>query len=241
MNKKKRNLDFYFETKLWRQGYKFVVGLDEAGRGPLAGPVVGAAVWLVNRPANFLPFSALNAKPKVYSFATKRVSLPVVAGITGGLFKDSKKLFAKQREAWYKILTQHPNIKWGIGVVSEKIIDRINIFEATKLAMKKAIKSLGVKPDYLLIDGNFTLEDLPINQKAIVRGDERIFSCAAASIIAKVTRDRIMVRYAKKYPQYDFAKHKGYGTKTHFLALKKHGPCKIHRFSFAPLKNKNYL
>lgn len=207
--KNRKYVNFSEELKLWKRGYRIVVGLDEAGRGPLAGPVCAAAVCAA-------------AKLKVQSAKLK--------------VKDSKKLSPAQREYWYEILTGHPDIKWSIGMVSEKIIDKINIFEATKLAMKKAIEALGVEPDHLIIDGMFTLEDLSINQKAIIRGDEKVFSCAAASIIAKVTRDRLMCRYAKKYPQYGFERHKGYGTRQHFAAIKNHGPCEIHRRSFRPIR-----
>ena len=199
--------DFSEEQKLWQKGCEFVVGLDEVGRGPLAGPVVAGAVCI------------------------KKSDLPAfVENI-----RDSKKLSQKQREGWYKFLTEQSGIKWGIGIISEKIIDQINILEATKLAMKKAIKALKVEPDYLLLDGNFLLEDLSISQKAVVRGDEKVISCAAASILAKVTRDRLMEKYDIKYPQYGFKKHKGYGTKDHLAAIKKHGACPIHRISFSPL------
>lgn len=153
--------------------------------------------------------------------------------------RDSKRLSQKQREQWYKLLVRHPNIKWGIGLVSEKIIDRINILAATKLAMKQALAELakkGVVADYLLLDGNFLLEGLSLSQKAVVRGDAKIWSCAAASIIAKVTRDRMMVKYHQKYQQYGFDRHKGYGTRAHMAALKQHGPCAIHRKSFAPCR-----
>ena len=218
--KNKKYANFKEELKLWKQGYRVVVGLDEAGRGPLAGPVVASAV--VFTPAKF---KTQNSKIKITIQNSKLEEI-----------HDSKKLTVKQRELWYEILTKQPYIKWGIGIVSEKIIDKINIFEATKLAMKKAIQSLGVMPEHLLIDGTFILEDLAVSQKAIIRGDEKIFSCAAASIIAKVTRDRIMFRYAKKYRQYGFENHKGYGTKAHCRALKKHGPCQIHRQSFRPIK-----
>ena len=149
---------------------------------------------------------------------------------------DSKKLSASQRERWYGILTNQPNIKYGVGIVSEKIIDRINILEATKMAMKKALDDLGVRSEYLLLDGNFILDGMNINQKAVKRGDEKIWSCAAASIIAKVTRDRLMAHYDRKYPVYGFNKHKGYGTRAHFFALKQHGPCAIHRRTFAPVR-----
>ena len=197
------------EKKLWKKGYKVVVGLDEAGRGPLAGPVVAAAVSIIPN----------------YKFQIPKL-------------KDSKKLTQKKREEFFKIITKTPNIKWGIGKVSEKVIDKINIFEATKLAMKRAIKSLERKlkrkANFLILDGNFKI-DLKIPQKSIIRGDEKVLSCAMASIIAKVTRDRIMEKYAKKFPEYGFEKHKGYGTKFHLKMLRKYGPCKIHRRSFFPI------
>jgi len=163
--------------------------------------------------------------------------------------RDSKKLSKKEREKFFKILKKSKSIEWGIGIVSEKIIDKINIFEATKLAMKKALLNLNRKLkmangrlkkgkwkiDYLILDGNFKL-DLPIPQKSIVKADEKVFSCALSSILAKVTRDKIMEKYAKKYPEYHFEKHNGYGTKEHLKLLKKFGPCKIHRKSFLPVK-----
>lgn len=196
------------EKHLWKKGYKYVAGLDEAGRGPLAGPVVAAAV-------------IISAK---LQFKTKSLLKEV---------RDSKKLSPKKREMLYKLLTKEPNIEWGIGRVSENMIDKINILEATKLAMKKAVNNL--KTDYLVLDGNFKI-DLDIPQKPIRKGDSKIFSIAAASIIAKVTRDRIMKRYHKKYPKYGFDKHKGYATKFHRQVLRKHGPCKIHRMSFRPIR-----
>lgn len=192
------------EKHLWKKGYKYVAGLDEAGRGPLAGPVVAAAVIISTK----------------LQFKTKSLLKEV---------KDSKKLSPKKREMLYKFLTKEPNIEWGIGRVSENMIDKINILEATKLAMRKAVNNL--KIDYLILDGNFKI-DLDIPQKSIKKGDSKVFSIAAASIIAKVTRDRIMKRYHKKYPEYGFDKHKGYATKFHRQVLKKHGPCKIHRMSF---------
>lgn len=224
--------NFQEEKKYWRKRYKLVTGLDEAGRGPLAGPVVAAAVTL----------KKTGGKP-LFSFK----------------IRDSKKLSPKKREKFYKILTKHPNIEWGIGRTSERIIDKINILEATKLAMKKALKVLekkvkNQKPhnfydrrkysiiDFLILDGKMKL-DLEISQKSIVKADEKVFSCAAASIIAKVTRDRMMKKYHQKYPQYRFDRHKGYCTKYHLKMLKKYGPCKIHRKSFNPvlkiLKTKN--
>ena len=198
------------ENKLWAQGFNFVVGLDEAGRGPLAGPVVAAAVLIKNK------------------------KIKEISGIN-----DSKKLSEKQREKIYEILIKDKNIKWGVGIVSEKMIDKINILQATKLAMKKALKNLN--PDFLILDGNFKLNCacLPAGrrQKSVVRGDQKVLSVAMASIIAKVTRDRIMQKYHKKYPAYGFDKHKGYGTKKHFLCIEKLGPCKIHRKSFYPVSN----
>lgn len=197
--------NFSEERQLWKKGYEIVVGIDEAGRGPLAGPVVAGAIFV-------------KSKSKI-----------LLKGIN-----DSKKLSEKQREYYYKILINHKDIKWGIGIVSEKMIDKINILEATKLAMQKAFEKLN--PAILLIDGNMELNiDLP--QKSIIKGDQKVFSIAAASIIAKVTRDRLMQKYHKKYPNYGFDKHKGYGTALHFKMIEKYGPCEIHRKSFWPLKN----
>ena len=208
--------NFNEEKKLWKRGYKYVVGLDEAGRGCLAAPVVAAAVIVRSK------LKSQRSKSQFKSQIFKEV-------------KDSKQLSSKKREELCKLVTKNPLIEWGIGKVSEKVIDKINILEATKLAMKKAIEKLKKKPDFLIIDGNFKI-DLPILQKSIIKGDEKVFSCATASIIAKVTRDRIMRKYHKKYPQYGFDRHKGYGTKLHLKMLKKHGPCKIHRKSFKPVK-----
>ena len=206
------------EKKLWKKGCKRIAGLDEAGRGPLAGPVVACALLVNSRRLNLL---------RRFSLGQPRFSL--------GQIKDSKQLSAKKREELYKILTKHPNIRWGIGRISEKVIDRINILEATKLAMLKAVQKLNKKPDFLILDGNFKINS-KIHQKSIIKADEKVFSVAAASIIAKVTRDRIMERYRKKYPQYGFDRHKGYPTKLHRRMLKKYGPCKIHRKSFTPVK-----
>jgi ribonuclease HII len=193
------------EKNLWEQGFKIVAGLDEAGRGPLAGPVVAAAVVI---------------------FDYKKIK-------TKGI-NDSKKISEKNRKKFYKMLTAHPQIKWGIGIVSEKVIDKINILEATKLAMQKAIENLNA--DFLLLDGNFKIKSA-VPQKSIIAGDQKVISIVMASIIAKVTRDEIMVEMHKKYPQYGFDKHKGYGTKRHFANLEKFGPCEIHRKSFYPVKN----
>ncbi len=197
--------NFLEEKKLWKQGYVRVAGFDEAGRGPLAGPVVAAAVSFKLSSYKVIKFQGIN---------------------------DSKKLSEKQREFLYEKLTTDKNITWGIGIVSEKIIDKINILEASKRAM--LIASRALKPDFLLIDGNFKIKSF-IPQKSIVRGDAKVFSIAAASIIAKVTRDRIMRQVHQKYPQYNFAKHKGYGTALHIAQLAKFGPCQIHRKSFWPV------
>jgi ribonuclease HII len=207
--------NFNEEKILHKQGFKCVVGLDEAGRGPLAGPVVAAAVW-IKKDAKFLE------------------------GIN-----DSKKLSEKQRENFYKILINHKDVEWGIGIVSEKVIDKINILQATKLAMKKALQQAQgklikkLKPDFLILDGNFTLRQAQgekyIPQKSIIKGDTKVISISAASIIAKVTRDRIMNKYNKKYPQYGFDKHKGYGTAHHIKMIKQFGACAIHRKTFRPV------
>jgi len=218
------------EKKLWKMGYKNVVGLDEAGRGPLAGPVTAGAV-LVRQ----IPNSKFPARNATHSVAGGQI--PEV--------NDSKKLSAKKREELFKIITKNKNIKWGIGIVSEKIIDKINIKNAAELAMVKAIKNLNSKfkipnfqNDFLIIDGN-NVKNLKLrtyNLKLIVGGDAKVFSCAAASILAKVTRDRIMLRYHKKYPKYRFDIHKGYPTKQHLKLIKKHGISKIHRKTFGPCR-----
>lgn len=202
------------EKKLWKKGFRRVACLDEVGRGPLCGPVVACAVT-INKGFNLSGSSNLNQ------------------------VRDSKKLSAKKREELYRVLTCHQDIEWGIGRVSEKVIDRINIFQATKMAMEKAIKKLQskiakVRPssiDYLILDGKIALKvDIP--QKSIVKADEKVFSVACASIIAKVIRDRIMQRYDKKYPVYGLKKHKGYPTVFHKSMLKKYGISEIHRKSF---------
>jgi len=209
-------MNLKIEKKLWKGGYKRIAGLDEAGRGPLAGPVVAAAVII----------KKLKSKFQISKSLMKEV-------------RDSKKLSSKKREEIYKILIENKNIEWGIGRVSEKVIDKINILEAAKLAMKRAVKNLekklNKKINYLILDGNFKI-DLSIPQKSIKKADNKVFSCALASIIAKVTRDRIMDRLDKKYPQYGFSQHKGYPTKFHKKMLKKYGSCKIHRKSFKPIK-----
>ena len=217
-----------------RKGYKAVAGLDEAGRGPLSGPVTAAAVTI--RPVKLKMSSRAGdffAKGKQIQNKKLKVILKEV--------KDSKKLSPKKREKLYEILIKNPAIEWGIGRVSEKVIDKINIKNAAELAMEKALKNLEKKMknkvDFLVIDGNALKNPRlkKFNHKLIVKADEKVFSCSAASILAKVTRDRIMMRYHKKYPRYGFDKHKGYPTKYHIAMLRKYGPCEIHRKSFRPV------
>ncbi|MDD5382071.1 MAG: ribonuclease HII [Candidatus Margulisbacteria bacterium] len=194
-----------YESKLKKQGYQLVAGVDEAGRGPLAGPIVAAAV--------ILPLE---------------IDLP-------GL-NDSKLLSPKQREALF-IKIRRQAISIGVGKVGHKLIDKLNIGKANVLAMELAVKGLCRRPDFILIDGKRYRLDLPVAQRAIVQGDRKCASIAAASIIAKVVRDRIMDRYHLKYPEYGFAWHKGYGTREHFQELQEHGPCPIHRRSFFPIRS----
>lgn len=239
MQKKQPNLRE--EKKYWRKGYKRVACLDEAGRGPLAGPVVAAAVMILNPKFKTLNPKQIQSTKFKYS---KRVlnfghlNFDIVSNLEFRILnlklRDSKRLSPKQREKFYKIITKNPVIEWGIGRVSAKVIDKINILKATKLAMKRAIKKLDKRPDFLILDGKMSL-NLKIPQKSIIKADEKVFSCALASIIAKVHRDKIMERHHKKFPQYGFSKHKGYPTKYHLKMLKKYGPCKIHRKSFKPV------
>ncbi|KKQ77015.1 MAG: ribonuclease HII, ribonuclease HII [Parcubacteria group bacterium GW2011_GWC1_38_6] len=210
------------EKKLRRKGYKKIVGLDEVGRGALAGPVVAAAVMI--RISNLEP---QNSKPNSKTQILKEI-------------KDSKKLSQKQREKFYEILITHSGVLWGIGKVSEKVIDRINIKNAAELAMEKALinleKKVG-KVDFLIIDGNHLNNRRlkTINHRLIVRADEKVFSCAAASILAKVTRDKIMKNYHKKYPLYAFDRHKGYSTELHLKNISRYKPSPIHRQTFRPM------
>ena len=196
---------------------KIIFGIDEVGRGSLAASVFAAAIF--------------SPKIKNLKFRIKNYF---------GIIGDSKQLTPQRRENIYKFLCRSTEVYWRIGRVSEKFIDKINIFEATKLAMAKAVKSLekkiDKKADLLLIDGNFGI-GMTREQKSIIRGDEKIFLISLASIVAKVERDRLMLRLHKKYPRYGFDKHKGYGTELHLERLKKFGPCKIHRQSFEPIKS----
>ena len=188
-----------FEQEARAAGYRTIVGIDEAGRGPLAGPVVAAAVCL-----------------------------PSTSAIPG--LQDSKRLTERQREAVYSRILRAA-LMYGTGVVSHRLIDRHHILWATKEAMLRAVRHLANAPDLLLIDGPIALPTA-IDQRPIVRGDASCASIAAASVIAKVTRDRMMVAYGRRYPAYGFAQHKGYPTRDHYARLRVHGPCAIHRLSF---------
>ena len=188
-----------FEQEARQAGYRTIAGIDEAGRGPLAGPVVAAAVCL-----------------------------PSAHDVPG--LQDSKRLTERQREAVYRLILR-TTMAYGVGVVSHRLIDRHHILWATKEAMLRAVRQLARVPDLLLIDGPISLSTA-IDQRPIVRGDASCASIAAASVIAKVTRDRMMVAYGKRYPAYGFARHKGYPTRDHYARLRAQGPCAIHRLSF---------
>lgn len=199
--------NFKEEKIAWNRGYRKILGVDESGRGCLAGPVVAAAVSLGGPSKYFLnKFSGL---------------------------KESKKISASRREEIFKLALSDPRVKWNVARVSEKVIDRINIFEATKLAMKRAV--MGLEADFILIDGIIKL-NLDIPQKSVVRGDDIIYSCALASVFAKVIRDKAMINYHRKYSCYGFDRHKGYSTRLHQGNIKQHGLCKIHRRSYAPCR-----
>ena len=188
------------ERRLWSSGRSYIAGMDEVGRGPLAGPVVAAAVIL---PQDF-----------------------DVLGID-----DSKKLSPKKREELFEVIKEKA-LAWAIGWVGPERIDEINILEATKEAMTQAVQGLSLQPDHVLIDGNFTVRALALPQTSIVKGDANSTSIAAASILAKVTRDRYMEEMDAVYPGYAFASNKGYGTKAHYDGLKAQGPTPIHRKTF---------
>lgn len=188
-----------FERKLWREGFLYIAGIDEAGRGPLAGPVVAGAVIF-----------------------------PQSIRIQG--IDDSKRLTPGKREELYSIIMNEA-LSVGVGVVTEKVIDQINIHQASFKAMRIALGKLSVQPVHILVDG-YTIPDIRFQQTSLVKGDSRCYSIAAASIVAKVIRDRLMEHYDRLYPQYGFARHKGYCTREHFKAVQKYGYCKIHRRSF---------
>ena len=188
-----------YENEAFSEGFETVCGVDEAGRGPLAGPVCAAAVIL----------------PK---------------GLVIDGLNDSKKLTDKKRRELYDVIMQSA-VSYGIAMATEQEIDEINILQATFLAMQRALDKLAVKPDLALIDGN-RAKDFGLPVRTIVKGDSLSASIAAASILAKVTRDRLMEQLDAQYPQYGFAVHKGYGTRRHYAALREYGPCEIHRRTF---------
>jgi ribonuclease HII len=194
---------FSFDRNFYNKRFYLVAGIDEAGRGPLAGPVAAAAVILSKNSA----ISDLN---------------------------DSKQLSEKKRETLFEIIKETA-LAYAVETVNNEIIDKINILQATFLAMSRAVLKLKIKPDLCLIDGNRKVPGLSFNQKTIIGGDTKSACIAAASILAKVSRDKIMLEYAKRYPVYEFEKHKGYGTKKHIETLKKYGICPIHRLTFSPV------
>ncbi|MCH7225379.1 ribonuclease HII [Haloferula sp. A504] len=195
--------DLSLETACRSRGLRIVAGIDEAGRGPLAGPVAAAAVIL---PDDF----------------------------HSEVLNDSKRLSAAKRERLYEELTTDPSIRWGLAFAGPEEIDRINILRATHAAMARAVEALGVTVDFCLIDG-LPVKGFPLPHDGVVKGDGLSLSIAAASIIAKVSRDRHMLEAAEEFPAYGFERHKGYGTKAHLEALRRHGPCRIHRRSFQPV------
>ena len=192
-----------YEKELYKAGYQTIAGIDEVGRGPLAGPVVAAAVIL-----------------------------PPGCKIKG--LNDSKKIPKKKHQEIYQAVLDKA-LAVGIGLIDNEIIDQVNIYEATKLAMKEGLSKLSLKPDYLLIDAMKL--DIDIPQESIIKGDANSLSIAAASIVAKVTRDKLMADYDKEYPGYDFAQNAGYGTKSHLQGLERHGVTPIHRKTFEPVKS----
>lgn len=192
-------LDYSYETEAHEKGFSVVCGVDEAGRGPLAGPVFAAAVIL----------------PENYSHE---------------ILNDSKKLSEKKRELVYEDIVRDA-VAWSVGTASEKEIDDINILNATFLAMKRAVDGLNIRPDFAYIDGN-RKANTGVEEVTIVKGDAKCMSVAAASIIAKVSRDHFMLEIDKKYPEYQFSKHKGYGTKLHYEMIEKYGISDVHRKTF---------
>jgi ribonuclease HII len=203
-------MDLKIEQKYFSEGHNLIAAVDEVGRGPLAGPVVSACIIIDNN------FKIISELEKV---------------------RDSKKLSTKQREALFPIIKA--NVKAvAIGMCDNEIIDKYNILQATFLSMKNAIKKTDLKPDIVLVDGKFEIPKLDIKQRAIISGDNSVFSIAMASIIAKVSRDYMMDEFHKRYPLYSFDKHKGYGTKLHLQMIDLYGPCPIHRLSFAPFNVK---
>lgn len=204
--------DFFFEDQRLAAGDRFVAGIDEAGRGPLAGPVT-AAVVILPRGVDFL-----------------------------GELHDSKQLNEATRESLYGRLTTHPEVRWACAVVEAVEIDLLNILRASHEAMRRALAVLcaqGAAPCHVLIDG-LAVRPFPCPQTPLVKGDARSLSIAAASVIAKVTRDRLMVEHDRAWPQYEFARHKGYPTPLHLAKLAEHGPCPIHRRSYEPVAQQQF-
>jgi ribonuclease HII len=199
------------ERELWEKGIARVAGVDEAGCGPLAGPVVAAAVV----------------------FPSSWLETGLCAELRG--LNDSKQLSEAQRERFYSIITVHPEIHHAIASMDVESIDKINIRQAAWRAMNLALDQLAPKPEHALVDG-LRIKWLPYAQTALVKGDARSYSIAAASVLAKVTRDRMMLEYERLYPGYGFAEHKGYGTPQHMAAIRERGACPIHRRSFAPFR-----
>ena len=189
-----------YENQLRSKGFEFICGIDEAGRGPLAGPVVVASVIM---PAD-----------------------SIIEGVN-----DSKKVSEKKREKLYDLILEEA-ISYGVGIIGQDEIDDINILNATKKSLTMSLKELDKKPDLIIVDALTHIDTLGIPYESIIKGDAKCYSIAAASIIAKVTRDRIMIEWDKVYPQYGFATHKGYGTAAHIKAIKEYGPCPLHRKTF---------
>jgi ribonuclease HII len=219
---------FEIENKYLKKGSSFVVGVDEAGRGPLVGPVVASAVMIGKKDTERLQENSI---------------LDEFGEDIFDLIRDSKKLTPKRRERVYNFIMT--NFYVGVGICDHNTVDRVNILEASFLAMKKAISDLKMKnreavswgdEKIFLIDGNKTIPNLSDNQEAVVGGDNLVKVISAASIVAKVARDKMLLEMHEKYPQYGFDKHKGYGTKAHMEALEKFGPCEFHRKSFGPVK-----
>jgi len=199
------------ECELWRNGLSHVAGVDEAGCGPLAGPVAAAAVVFPHR------WLETGLYPKLRGL------------------NDSKQLTEEQREHYFAILTTHPEIRFGVATVAVELIDQLNILQAAHRAMNQALAQLAPPPEHVLVDGR-PVKSLRFPHTPIVKGDCRSYSIAAASVLAKVTRDRLMREFDRLYPVYGFAEHKGYGTPRHLAAISRHGPCPIHRRSFAPFR-----
>jgi len=197
------------EETLNKRGFSFICGVDEVGRGPWAGPITAAAVVIERNDYKFKKLKKIGVR-------------------------DSKKLDEEKREKFFTILTSDPEISYSLGWVSSREIDKLGMAEANNLVLKRAIRRLKIKPDYVLSDG-LNIKKLSLAKEKIIKGDRKILTIAVASIIAKVSRDRYMVELSKKYAHYGFEKHKGYGTKKHQEAIKKFGLCPEHRKSFKPI------